>query len=345
MSNAAYWRNQRQAKAKPPARTWRSPDCPTCGQRTQRLTGQGPLYEPGIALTPHTCNLETRTMDDAIASFLGVGEPQRDGYGRPLITPPDGGKPEPYTRVSTFAEALSDAGGLVTWKGRMAARGIAQREDLAAMVAGLTFSTDPDDAKRRKADRANNKLLDSYIETAICAVDDKAAWGTAVHSFTEPDPSPFVPERMRADVASYEQALADYDLTCVEAERFVVHDELKVAGTFDGIWTHPILGRVLGDKKTGKVKAHAVALQLACYAGGLLYNDDPIERTPLDVRQDIGLLFHIPKGQGKTEVHIVDLEAGREAARAATWVRAWRDRDDLLVHLNALTAIEYQVAS
>jgi hypothetical protein len=342
----AYWRAQRRGKpSKPPARGWRQPDCPTCGAVTQRLVGKGPLYEPGVALIPHICNLETPTMSDAVANFLGIGEPQRDGYGRPLITPPDGGKPIPYTRVSTFAEALNDAGGLVTWKGRMTARGIAQREDLAAMVAGLTFSTDPDEAKRKKADKAANKLLDGYIETAICAVDDKAAWGTAIHSFTEPDPSPFVPERMRADVESYEQALRDHDLTCVEAERFVVHDGLQVAGTFDGIWEHPVLGRVMGDKKTGKVKAQAVTLQLACYTGGLLYSDDPVERTPLDVRQDIGLLFHIPKGAGKTEVFIVDLEAGRAAAKAALWVRQWRERDDLLTFLNPLTALEYQVAS
>lgn len=40
---------------------------------------------------------------------------QRDRWGRPLITPPDGGKPKPYTRASTLAKALDDNQGLIDW--------------------------------------------------------------------------------------------------------------------------------------------------------------------------------------------------------------------------------------
>lgn len=304
---------------------WQVTDCRYCGQTCQRLRMNGPLFDPGLPLTPHACTKEL-TMPEAVASFLGLGEPLRDRYDRPLIIPAAGGKLEPYTRVSTFAGSLDDAGGLITWKARMTALGIARHEDLAAMCAGLAYG---------------DKELDEHIETAICRVDDKAAWGTAVHSLTEPDPSPYVPERMAADVASYHQALADHELVCVDSERFVVNDTLKVAGTFDGIYTHPTLGRLVGDKKTGKLKGCSVAVQLFCYASAVGYDSDSGERTSLDVRTDVGLLFHIPKGEGRTDVYLVDLVAGERAAKAAAWVREWRKRDDLLTHLNPLTVGDY----
>jgi hypothetical protein len=46
---------------------------------------------------------------------------KRDRWGRPLITPPDGGKPVPYTRVSTLAKALDDKTALMRWKQRQTA--------------------------------------------------------------------------------------------------------------------------------------------------------------------------------------------------------------------------------
>jgi hypothetical protein len=43
----------------------------------------------------------------------------RDRWGRPLIEPPDGGKPIGYTRVSTLAKALDDKTSLMDWKCRI----------------------------------------------------------------------------------------------------------------------------------------------------------------------------------------------------------------------------------
>ena len=42
-----------------------------------------------------------------VTSPSGLDIP-RDGKGRPLITPADGGKPIPYTRASKFGDALED---------------------------------------------------------------------------------------------------------------------------------------------------------------------------------------------------------------------------------------------
>ena len=270
--------------------------------------------------------------------FLGLNEPDRDWMGRPLIIPEGGGKPVPYQRVSTFASTLSDAGGLLTWGKRMAALGVARHEDLAAMIASLTFSDLDDDKKRKAADKPVNKILDGHIETAICRVTDAAAYGTAVHSFTEPDASPFVPARMQADVASYQRALDAHGITVCETELFVVHDALGVAGTLDHIYDVPGFGRVVADKKTGTKKPQELALQLRAYAGAARYNVETGERTPLDVSQEVAVLVHIPRGQGETVLYLVDLLEAERACAAAVWVREWRKRDDLLSHLTPLSA-------
>ena len=51
----------------------------------------------------------------------------RDRWGRPLITPVDGGDPMPYTRVSTLAKALDDKTALTDWKCRQVAIGPLRR--------------------------------------------------------------------------------------------------------------------------------------------------------------------------------------------------------------------------
>ena len=55
-----------------------------------------------------------------------VSELPRDRWGRPLITPPDGTTPVPYTRVTTFAKAVEDTYHLGRWAERMVALGMAK---------------------------------------------------------------------------------------------------------------------------------------------------------------------------------------------------------------------------
>lgn len=253
-------------------------------------------------------------------------EVPRDGYERPLIMPADGGKPAPYTRASTFANALDDAQGLTIWKLRNLALGMGRHEDLAAMAAGLTYEND-------------KKTLDEIVKTAIDRAGGtvKANWGTAVHSLTEPDSPPYVPARMQTDVAAYNAALAKYGITVVDTERFVVNDAIGVAGTFDHIYAVPGLGNVPGDKKTGSFHPDACAVQLATYARGVYYRLDdtgaPVREPLPDVRTDIGIVAHIPAGQGRCDLYVVNLDAGWEAAQLAVQVREWRVRKDLATPL------------
>lgn len=261
----------------------------------------------------------------------------RDQWDRPIIIPPDGGDPEPYTRASTFCSALSDSTGIGKWKARHVALGVGKHEDLAAMAAGLEYG---------------DKQLDEIVETAIdrSGCNAKANWGTAMHTFTERDtPTDMVPQRMRDDVQAYREKLAAFDIHPVTAERFVVCDELKVAGTYDHTYSVPIdllpeqarfarhddsdRVEVMGDKKTGSLHFDQHAIQMAIYAHGEEYDAGTGERTSLNVLRSWALLAHIPAGKQKADLYWVDINAGWEATHLAIQVREWRNRKDLGVEV------------
>src|SRR5262249_49765222 len=73
---------------------------------------------------------------------------------------------------------------------------------------------------------------------------------------------------------------------------------------------------------------HEIAIQLAIYAhADAIYNSDNGFRRPMpEVRQDLGLVIHLPAGNGNCTLHAVDLEQGWEAAQLAISVREWRSR-------------------
>jgi hypothetical protein len=257
----------------------------------------------------------------------------RDGRDRPLIVPRGGGEPVAYQRASTFANVLTDQSGLTTWKIRHAVRGVARNAALTAKAAAHAYG---------------ERELDVTIEEGLLldGATDAANWGTAFHRLTEPDgrstPVEEIPDEIRADVASYWEAIDAAGLVPVATELFVVNDEYRVAGTFDHVFALPGgAGFVVGDKKTGKLKPREHAVQLAVYAGGELYKDggDPLagigavdwatsiddhRRARLNVRQDLALVAHTPHGKGRTDLVWVRLDRGREAIERALWLREWR---------------------
>lgn len=281
----------------------------------------------------------------------------RDQYGRPRIVQPDGSV-IPYTRASTFADALDNGSGLSIWKVRTAALGVARYPDISAQVASLRYA-EPGDRpakgsheqllvawKQRCRDiKADKATLDELVDLAQHRVDDRASHGTAVHGFTDPDPSPFVPERMSADVNSYHAKMAELGIVQELSEQFVVNDELQVAGTFDGTYRVPFAlllaaheagylpgfdvtdtnDLVGGDKKTGSIHGQAVGIQTAVYfRGGKLYTpnlDGTATRTEHGARTDVAILIHIPKGKGVTEVYPISLVTGWADALLAVQVR------------------------
>jgi hypothetical protein len=263
-----------------------------------------------------------------------AAEPKRDRWGRPLIVPVGGGEPVAFTRVSTLAKALDDQTQLMAWKQRKTAEGLLRRPDLITRIAGAIANGDPDTDWPTK--RALNDVCAEATEAAGASKGSSA--GTGFHSLTEAidrgqEPL-YVPEADVPRLDAYRRAMAGY--TALDAETFVVCDDLQAAGSFDRLWLCPD-GRVrVGDLKTGKSEAAyplATAMQLAIYAHGLRYDVPTGERAPLHADLDLttALLIHMPAATGGCDVIPLDIEKGWQAARLAAQVhhevRRWKPAD------------------
>ncbi len=273
---------------------------------------------------------------------------ERDRYGRPLITPVDGGTPVPYTRASSLGKALDDETGLIKWKQRMTAIGVAARRDLILAV---------------NAHRDDKSRMGELVESAMDAAESGAAAtsGTALHELMDAydkGRNPYMPEEYRADVAAYLEATSDLEF--VRSETFVVDDELRVAGTYDNLFrtkwplTTPTGETIdegtllIADKKTGqeiKYGHTAWAVQLATYAHGLRY--DIAERKRLDpepINRSWGLIIHVPVMAGEATVYWIDLFKGRELGRLSVKVREAR-KAKTMKPANLRPSVEWRIAN
>jgi hypothetical protein len=241
----------------------------------------------------------------------------RDRWGRPLVVPPGGGKRTAYTRCTTFIDCLDDRWALEQWKQRMTAIGIADRPDLL-----LAVSAHRDDKKQL------NGICDQAIEAAKATA--AATTGTALHALSElvdrGQDLPVLPDAARADLDAYKTAMEPFEV--IDIEQFVVHDGLKVGGTFDRLvrWNGVTM---IADLKTGSSIDYSLgklAMQLAVYSRGQRYDIDTGQRTPLDAHQGTGIVIHLPAGQARCDVRFVDLNAGWEGVQLAAQVREWRKR-------------------
>lgn len=254
-------------------------------------------------------------------------EVPRDRYGRPLLVPPGGGDPQPYTRASTMAKALDDLSNLMAWRQRMTAVGLLRRPDLMTRVAGALANGTPDDWPVK---RELNKVCAEATEAA--GASSAASTGTGIHALVEAIANGREPEYVPTDVAprldAYREAIDRAGVTVIGTEQFVVNDEVKAAGTFDQLIRLPGGRVVVGDLKTGKSEASyplAVCIQIAVYAHGLRYHLDTHERTPIhpDLDPTTGVLIHMPPSGG-CSLYRLDLSVGWEAAQLAAKVREVR---------------------
>jgi hypothetical protein len=238
----------------------------------------------------------------------------RDRYGRPMVTPPGGGKAVPYTRATTFVDAIEDKFGLQKWMMRMVALGLADRPDLLLSVS---------------AHRDDKQALDRICEDAkeASAASAAATTGTALHALTElvdrGQDLPVLPDAARTDLDAYKAATTD--LRSVYIERFCVLDTLKIGGTPDRVVE--IGGeRYIADLKTGNIEYGMlkIAAQLAVYSRSSMYDVATAERTPHGASTTRGIVIHLPAGQARCELIWVDLETGWQAVLTAKDVREKR---------------------
>ncbi len=244
----------------------------------------------------------------------------RDRWGRPLVVPPEGGKPVAYTRCTTFIKCLDDREALEKWQQRMVTLGLIERDDLRLAAA---------------AHRDDKRKLNEICRDAMEAAKSSAAatTGTAVHAFTEQvDRGTLevarVPLDVRADVEAYVRATKPFEPLLIE--QFCVLDDYRIGGTPDrGVRYH---GRnYIADIKTGSIEyaLPSIAMQLAVYARSVQYDHRTKKRTPLpDVDTSKGIVIHLPAGQGVCNLHWVDLDAGWEAVHLAKRVREHRSRKE-----------------
>lgn len=252
----------------------------------------------------------------------------RDRYGRPLVIPREGGKPIPYTRCTTYVGVLEDTFNLARWQQRMVALGLASRPDLL-----LAVSAHGDDKTEL------NRICAEAQEAA--AAHAAATTGTALHALTERldrgMPVGVIPEAYQADLAAYEKETAE--LTPVEIEAFTVLDTLQIGGTPDRVVEFRG-ARYIADVKTGSIEygMGKIAMQLAVYSRSSLYDHRTGERTSLQVDQNNAIVIHLPAGEGRCELHWVNIAAGWEAVKLATSVRAWRARSGLSIPFKGVPA-------
>ena len=240
----------------------------------------------------------------------------RDRWGRPLITPIDGGKAIGYTRVSTLAKTLDNKDALTKWKQRQVVIGLGARPDLIAVAASV---------------KNDDRKLDEVVVTAMTAAESERAAniGTALHAMSEQVDAGTAldtfPEQFRADLAAYQAAVAP--LAMVATEMFVVTDEVQAAGTFDRLVRLPDGTVMVADLKTGKHEPnypHGAATQMAVYSRGHLY--DPVRGRvghlpTLGISQTHGLLIHLPAGTGTCALYLMNLNTGWALAQTAVAVR------------------------
>lgn len=245
----------------------------------------------------------------------------RDHYNRPLVTPPDGGKPKAYTRCTTYVDVLEDKFNLQQWELRQVALGLADRPDLL-----LSVSAHRDDK------RSLNQITKQAKEAAKSSAS--ATTGTATHMLCErvdrDQPLGIVPSGALADVDEYRRLTAGMEHRHIE--EFTVNDQLQIGGTPDRVSLFAGEYYIV-DIKTGKDIAWGackIAMQLAVYAHSVIYYPATGERRPyeFELNTEWGIIIHLPAGQANGSLHYVNIADGWKAVQTAGEVRLWRAKKD-----------------
>lgn len=264
-----------------------------------------------------------------------MGEPKRDRWGRYVLPDPETGEERSWTRATTVSGLLDDRYNIEQWGKRMVAVGLSRRTDLAALAKA--YAKDPD---------GNKRGLNGVVKDAVEAGGGSARSniGTAIHAATEAlDRGEVVdmPPPYDRDVEVYGATLDKLGINVVPGwiERIVVVPQLGegIAGTLDRLVTVDAVGYslpVVADVKTGK-SVHfshlSHAIQQGIYANATHYwNEDEEQLVPMpEVDRRRALIIHLPAGEARCEVHVLDIEQGWEAAQTAADVRKWRNAKHL----------------
>jgi len=266
-------------------------------------------------------------------------EARRDQWGRYLVVPPIGGKPVGFTRATTVAKTLDAEGGLADWRSTMAITGLMMRRGLRAQWEALIAETAGDPWYNSPGSKAQAKALVKECQEAGGS-NDRAKVGNALHAITAAVDAgkdiAHLSDETATDVAAYVAGLSQAGIQVLPEyiEQMVVLDDWQVAGTFDRVAT--VNGvQMIADLKTGDNLEYSwlqIAVQLAIYAHadaiyqqGNAANGSKDQRLPMpQVDQARALVMHLPAGQGRLDLYLVDIARGWEAFQHSMWTRGWR---------------------
>ena len=277
-----------------------------------------------------------------------MSDARRDQWGRYLVLPPGATKPVGYSRATTIAKTLDDGGGLIPWKATATMVGALRRPGLHARWQAL-MGEHPDPWYATGDSKTACKQLVEECSTAGGSTD-RADLGTALHAIIEQSNkgaggTPILQPTMQADIYAYQATMAAAGIIVdpTMCETMVVLDEYRVAGTADNLSLYvPGYGHCVGDLKTGAnldYSRQPIAVQLAIYAhGDAIYaqgaakdGSEDTRTTMPPISQEWGLVIHLPAGEARCELLMVDLVAGWEAFQLSMETRAWRQARNLFI--------------
>lgn len=266
-----------------------------------------------------------------------------------------------WTRATTVTKVLSDQTALDKWKRRMVLTGVTRRPELLSMAAASAGDKWALDQVAEDAMTAAGAGERASLGTDLHAITEKLDAGEPVDVPEEhlADVAAYL-----STLATY-GITCPPDLI----ERIVVNPAVEVAGTFDRVveLTRPLMVQLpgeepvtfeagewlIGDLKTGANLSYGwgeIAQQLAIYANAPLMAKTrvaerdrwgryvlpdpgvhPEEFEPMpEVDLGFGLVIHLPVGERRCQLYLIDIDAGWQAAQMAHQVRTWRGRKNLV---------------
>lgn len=270
------------------------------------------------------------TQDDQAAFFAGggtrAGDPERV-KGRYKFVDPFGNTVSTMT-ASNYGFPLADQYGLNKWKMRELVKGIAQRQDLIALLSVL--------------DPGSKGKIDEIIDTAlqVAGTSAEANKGTSIHEALRlADMGLPYPPMFEPFVSSYRAELQRFGLTVGLIEATVYSPGLNARGDLDRTFIESDGSHVLGDvKSTGHLEdqAHEISVQMAVYQSATHYRDDKgawhaIPRGKHPLRDDYAIIVHVDREHATVTLYRLDLWIGKRGANLAEQVRQWRKAGPVLL--------------
>lgn len=251
--------------------------------------------------------------------------------GRYHLPNPENGKSKSWQRVTNFIKLTDDTYHLELWKQRNVAKGVAI---LATSRPSSFLSELAASDVRADKDRLNNIASRAQAEADAWKMSEE---GTALHKSAEDvdyanGDITRAPAHHREKIRLYRDALATCGLAVVPdmIERVTASNKYQVAGKFDRIYRLPDGSYVTGDLKTGDsldLSFPSIAAQLDCYRDGIntvgIFDGQRYD-TRIKVREDIGIVVHLPSTRDEVTVYAVKLDQGAEINRVNLEVRAVR---------------------